>query len=242
VAREAATSLERQQLLITAPAAETFWHRVRFELVGRIADETRASRVLDIGAGSGLLGGWLSVHQAVVDYRFEESSPALDAELERRFGADRRSDPDSRITSSTLVALHDVVEHVEDDSGALRALARRMDVGAHLVLTAPALPWAFSSWDTELGHFRRYSRRGLSDLAAAAGFTVLRCDYLFPELLPLLPARKLRRAARAHADFPQLPPAVARLGYRVSSATASMRRLWPAGTSVLLVARRDPGG
>jgi SAM-dependent methyltransferase len=238
----ATTSLERQQLLVTAPAGETFWHRVRFELVGRIADEIRASRVVDIGAGSGLLGEWLATNQSVVEYRFEETSPALDAALERRFGESRRNDPDARISSSALVALLDVIEHIEDDAAALRALARRIDPGAHVVITVPALQWAFSSWDTALGHFRRYSRSSLTDVVGGAGLTVLRCDYLFPELLPLLPVRTLRRGARADVDVPRLPAAVARVGYRISSATTAARRIWPAGTSLALVARRDRSG
>ena len=236
------TPLECQQLKVTAPHAETFWHRVRFELVGQIADRTRASRVLDIGAGSGLLGDWLATHQAVVEYRYEETSPKLDAALEERFGTERRSDPAERISSSTLVAMLDVLEHLDDDATALRMIVKRMERGAHLVVTVPALQWAFSSWDTELGHFRRYSRHALRELVEAAGLAVQQCDYLFPELLPLLAVRKLRRAKRADADFPQLRPAVARIGYRISSATASARRVWPAGTSVVLVARRDTSG
>jgi SAM-dependent methyltransferase len=236
------TPLERQQMKVTAPDAETFWHRVRFDLVGRLADRTRASRVLDIGAGSGLLGAWLESHQPVLEYRYEETSPALEAALEERFGASCRSEPEEPISSSTLVAMLDVLEHIEDDAAALRAVARRMRPGAHLVVTVPALQWAFSSWDSELGHFRRYSRPTLTALVAGSGLTVEQCDYLFPELLPLLPLRKLRRAKRADADFPQLDPRLAALGYRISSATASARRLWPAGTSVLLVARRDSSG
>jgi SAM-dependent methyltransferase len=236
------TPLERQQLKVTAPDAETFWHRVRFELVGQIADRTRASRVLDIGAGSGLLGAWLQSHQPVLEYRYEETSPSLDAALEERFGASRRSEPEAAISSSTLVAMLDVLEHIDDDAAALRVIARRMRPGAHLVATVPALQWAFSSWDSELGHFRRYSRRTLRELVSEAGLRVEQCDYLFPELLPLLPVRKLRRAKRADADFPQLDPRVAAVGYRISRATASARRLWPAGTSVLVVARRDDRG
>jgi hypothetical protein len=236
------TPLERQQLLVTAPDAETFWHRVRFELVGRVADEVRASRVVDIGAGSGLLGEWLLTNRAATEYRYEETSAALDADLARRFRADRRSDPEETIPASALVAMLDVLEHIEDDAGALSAIVRRMAPGAHLVATVPALQWAFSTWDSQLGHFRRYSKTTLRELVEGAGLTVLRCDYLFPELLPLLPVRKLRRGARNDADFPQLPKTVSRVGYRISSATAAMRKVWPAGTSVMVVARRDPGG
>lgn len=234
------TPLERQQVQVTDPAQVTFWHRVRFELVTRYGAGVGARQVLDIGAGSGQLGDWLLATHPEVAYRFEELSPLLDQQLTARFGADRRSTPDTPIAAGTLVALLDVIEHIDDDGAALTAIAQRMTPGDHLVVTVPALQWAFSSWDTELGHFRRYSKRTLRAVVERAGFTVERVDYLFPELLPLLPVRKLRRAPREHVDFPQLGPLATRLGYALSSATTAARRAWPAGTSVVLTAVR-PG-
>jgi hypothetical protein len=232
------TPLERQQMSVGAPGGETFWHTVRFELVGRLADDLGVDTVLDVGAGAGLLGTWLLTHRPVLRYRFEESSPVLDAALAERFGADRRSDPSEGIPASTLTVMLDVLEHIEDDVAALRTLARRMTPGAHLLATVPALQWAYSTWDEQLGHHRRYSRRSLRDVVTAARLEVVRADYLFPELLPLLPVRLLRRAPREHVDFPVLGPRATRIGHAVSSATARARRWWPVGTSVVVVARR----
>jgi len=234
------TPLERQQIQVTEPAQETFWHRVRFELVARHATKVGAIRVLDIGAGSGLLGDWMIGHRPGTAYAFEELSPILDEALIRRLGPERRSDPGEPIPAGTLVVLLDVVEHIENDRAALADIAARLDPGAHLIITVPALQWAFSSWDTELGHFRRYSRRSLRTVVEAAGLQVEEVAYLFPELLPLLPLRKVRRAPREHADFPQLSPFVSRVGHRISSTTSALRRIWPAGTSVVLTATK-PG-
>ena len=181
-------------------------------------------------------GDWMLANRPDVAYRFEELSPLLDQQLTRRFGPERRSDPAAAITADTLVALLDVVEHIEHDVEALSAIAARMEPGAHVVITVPALQWAFSSWDSELGHFRRYSRASLRRAVTAAGLEVDHVAYLFPELLPLLPMRKLRRAPRAHADFPQLSPVVSRVGHAISTLTTKLRRVWPAGTSVVLTA------
>lgn len=230
------TPLERQQIQVADPAHETFWHRVRFELVARHAARLGATTVLDVGAGSGLLGGWLASHRPEVEYRFEELSPLLDEQLAARFGSHRRNDPTSSIAPGTLVAMLDVVEHIEDDVEALTAVARRMEPGAHLIVTVPASQWAFSSWDTELGHHRRYSRSSLRRAVEASGLEVDEVAYLFPELLPLLAVRKFRRAPRDHVDFPQLGPLVSRLGHAISTATTRARRVWPAGTSVVLLA------
>jgi hypothetical protein len=113
-----------------------------------------------------------------------------------------------------------------------------MSPGGTLVVTVPALQWAYSSWDRELGHFRRYSRRQLADVLGGAGFRVDECNYLFPEMLVMLPIRKIRPGRRSDVDFPQLGPAMNRIGLTVSSVTARLRRWWPAGTSVIAVATK----
>lgn len=236
------TPLERQQIQVTDPAQVTFWHRVRFELVARYAAKVAARQVLDIGAGSGQLGEWLVTTHPEISYRFGELSPLLDQQLTARFGTVRRSSPTEPIPAGTLVAMLDVLEHIEDDAAALSAIAERMTGGDRIIITVPALQWAFSSWDTELGHHRRYSRRSLRAAVEGAGFRVERVDYLFPELLPLLPLRKIRTAPREHVDFPQLGRVATRVGYAISSTTAAARRIWPAGTSVVITACRPARG
>lgn len=232
------TLLERQQLNIQDPSAHTFWHWVRFGLVADAANAQHAVQVLDIGAGSGMLGDWMATHVPGVRYRFEELSPVLDAALAAHFGSEARHDTAATISADTVVTMLDVVEHIEDDLGALTALAERLDPGTTLVLTVPALQWAFSSWDVELGHYRRYSRRQVRTLLERAGFEVRSTAYLFPEMLVMLPVRKLRPGNRSDVDFPRLSDRMNRLGYAVSHLTARWRRVWPAGTSVVAIASK----
>jgi hypothetical protein len=228
--------LERQQLHVNAPAAHTFWHWVRFALVVDAAHTRDADEIVDLGAGSGMLGDWMSSEAPDLRYRFSELSETLDGALGDQFGDEARYPPDGSVPSSTMIAMLDVLEHIEDDREALAEIAARMEPGASIVVTVPAMQWAFSSWDTELGHFRRYSRGQLDDLLTSAGLHVKSSRYLFPELLILLPIRKLRRGQRSDVDFPQLSPIVNRIGYWISSTTARLRRWWPVGTSVIAVA------
>lgn len=227
------TPLEQQQLHVTP--SPTFWHRVRFELVAAHLRTRPTTAVLDVGAGSGLLGEHL--RPSGVRYRFTESSPALADGLVERFGEAALDDGDT-LTSDTVVTLLDVIEHVDDDGALLAALAARMQPGAGLVVTVPALGWLFSSWDTDLGHFRRYSRRQLVELVAQHGFDVEEAAYLFPELLGPAMLRKLRRSSGDAAEFPALPRVVDLVAAAVSRTTARFRRWWPAGTSVIVIARR----
>lgn len=235
---EPMSPLERQQLDVASSHGMTYWHRVRFELLGRRLDAAGATRVLDIGAGSGLLGDWLRSERPAVEYRFVESSSVLRDQLADRFGAGAEAHQDGPIPTGTLVALLDVVEHIDDDAGTLAALHGRMAPGSHLLVTVPAMQWAFSSWDERLGHHRRYSRPSLRRLLRGAGFADATTTYLFPELFPLLVARQLRRSGGTSADFPPLPPLVGAIGYRLATATAATRRLWPFGTSVVATATR----
>ncbi|MFZ4718075.1 MAG: class I SAM-dependent methyltransferase [Ilumatobacteraceae bacterium] len=233
------TPLEQQQLRVAADGGDTFWHRVRFRLVLQAARRSGASTVLDIGAGSGQLGDWLARSAGDIAYRFEEDSAVLDTLLTERFGEAHRGTTDEPIPASTLAVMLDVLEHIEHDDSMLRGLHARMAPGAQLFITVPAFQWAFSSWDTSLGHHRRYSRPQLRDQARAAGFRVDQSSYLFPELLPPVLLRKWRRSEREGADFPSLPRAVDRTAEAVSRGTAAVRRIWPAGTSVVALLTRE---
>ena len=223
-------------MLVADPRQQTFWHRVRFELTTSLALRHRSAVLLDLGAGSGLLGDHVVHHAPTLDYRFEELSPLLDDLLTERFGRHRRSEAGNPIGADTTVAMLDVLEHIDDDLAALVGLRSRMALDAQLIVTVPALQWAFSEWDVALGHHRRYSRRSLRRVLEQAGFRVDAVSYLFPELLPLLPVRKIRTAPRDDVDFPQLGRGANAIGRAVSTVTTRLRRIWPAGTSVIAIA------
>jgi hypothetical protein len=228
------TPLERQQLLVVQRA--TFWHRVRFGFVRRALRRTGASTVVDIGAGSGVLGQWLRSARPDVEYRYAESSPHLAAGLRERFGSATEVRIGDPLPVRSVVAMLDVIEHIDDDIAALRAVARSMDGSSLLVVTVPALPSLFSPWDTALGHHRRYTRRSLRTALESAGFHIERVHYLFPELLPIALWRRVRASEDGSADFPALPTWVDRVGGLVSGMSAGASRVWPAGTSLVAVA------
>jgi SAM-dependent methyltransferase len=67
--------------------------------------------------------------------------------------------------SFDLAVSLDVIEHLQDDIGALRELRRVTRPGGALLVTVPAYQWLWSGHDEINHHHRRYNRRTL--LAAA---------------------------------------------------------------------------
>ena len=71
--------------------------------------------------------------------------------------------------------LGEVLEHVEDDRGALTEVARVLRSQGVLALSVPANPKLYGPSDSWAGHVRRYTRPELLEACTNAGFTVVRC-------------------------------------------------------------------
>ena len=219
-----------------------FWHRVRWAAVRTQLASTESFTVLDVGAGSGLLGDYLQRDFPRARYRFIEPLDSLAQLLEARFGADANAIADRDHADADYVCLLDVLEHQPDDDAFLAELTAGMRPGAILIVTVPALASLWSRWDELLGHHRRYSRADLAAVAAGQPLEVLETSYLFPEMWPVAAIRRRRMRsgveADARAEFPVLPKPVNGLLYAIGRTTLRTRRINPIGTSVLLVARR----
>jgi SAM-dependent methyltransferase len=71
----------------------------------------------------------------------------------------------------------DVLEHIEDDRGELQHAAKRLAVGGHLVVLSPAHQWLYTPFDAHIGHYRRYTAKGLEALSPP-GLRVVASRYL----------------------------------------------------------------
>ena len=139
------------------------------------------------------------------------------------------------------VCLFDVLEHVEDEAGALETCRRLLAPGGRLFVTVPAYAWLWSAHDVRLGHRRRYTAGSLRRAAEAAGFVVERLTYFNTLLaLPIIVVRLVRVALRRPGhDLDRPAPALNRLLARCFAAEARLLRVAaaPFGISILLVAR-----
>ena len=71
----------------------------------------------------------------------------------------------------TVVCLN-VIEHVDDDQGALSNIHRVLAPGGKAIILVPHSPKLFGSLDEALGRQRRYTESSLRDLAQRSGFRV----------------------------------------------------------------------
>jgi glycosyltransferase involved in cell wall biosynthesis len=65
-----------------------------------------------------------------------------------------------------------VIEHVDDDVGALANVRSVLSPGGRAVVLVPAGPWNLGTLDESLGHRRRYTAESLKAVAEAAGLRV----------------------------------------------------------------------
>jgi len=71
-----------------------------------------------------------------------------------------------------------VLEHIDDDAGALRHLCRILQPGGIAHVEVPSGPGLYDIYDEHLMHHRRYRMRDLKRMARACGFTVEQSTHL----------------------------------------------------------------
>jgi SAM-dependent methyltransferase len=106
--------------------------------------------------------------------------------------------PTTAAAEHSCLISYNVLEHIEDDVGALRSMAGLVRHGGYIVLVCPAFPFAMSPVDIATGHVRRYTKRTMRTALTAAGLEVvdlkyanslgLICYYAFTSLLRRQPS------------------------------------------------------
>jgi len=223
-----------------------WYFRGRLAVLLAVLERTLASRparLLDLGCGTG------NVLQALG--RFGEAvgverDPELRA-VGQALGLDIRAGalpedipvPDGWADAACLL---DVIEHLDDDVGAVRAAARATRPGGLVMVTVPAYAWLWSGHDVLLGHRRRYTARQLRGVLAAAGVRVEHVGYFNTVLFPAIAGVRLaKRLVGDGGHDLHRPPAL--LNEALTRLFALERHValrpgLPFGSSLLAVARR----
>ena len=134
-------------------------------------------RVLEIGAGTGNLtmqliprklyyASDINPHYLTYLENLIPNHPYLrvgytDGEKHDSYPSDEKFD--------TVICLN-VVEHLENDFGALRNILDALEENGRAIVLVPYGPRLYGTLDTVLGHYRRYTKPQFTALAARAGF------------------------------------------------------------------------
>lgn len=223
-----------------------WWYRARREvlaaLIGRTTRLPKRAKLLEIGCGTGhnlsMLGHFGRVDaveldaeaRAIAEQRLGRS--VMNAALPALAGVpDRAYD---------LVAVLDVIEHIDNDQAAVSAIASKLKRKGKLLVTVPAHPWMWSPHDVVNHHKRRYSKGALARLIDSSPLKLDKIGYFNSLLFPLAMAERLssRLLGKDESEL-KLPPAP--LNSALEKAFAAERHLigrfpLPPGLSLFAVA------
>lgn len=147
-------------------------YRLRKRAIKKAFHDESPVRILEVGSG---------ISPAMTDCDrvvYSELSPLACRTLKtltprgRHVSADATRLPFAEAAFSHAIA-SEVIEHIEDDRGALRELARVLQPGGRLMMTFPHRRAYFSYDDDYVKHWRRYDWEDIAALLDETGFRPL---------------------------------------------------------------------
>jgi SAM-dependent methyltransferase len=187
-----------------APLTPMAW--LRYDLVRRMLP-AGVTRVLEVGCGQGALAARLATDFSYLGVEPDQESCAVASKRLALVGAGEVRNlafDDLGEQDFDLVCAFEVLEHIEDDAGAVRDWASRLRPGGWLLLSVPAYQSRFSAADEYVGHYRRYDPAVLASVLGAAKFTDVTIrhygmplGYLLESVRTRITQRRLRRTPGA---------------------------------------------
>ena len=189
-----------------------WWYRARRDILAdyltRYAALPARAQILEIGCGTGhnlpMLAGFGDVDAIEIDPAAREIASA-------RLGKPVGSAPLPALTGVPrghydLIAVLDVVEHIEDDVAALAAMRECLAPGGKILIAVPAHQWMWSAHDTVNHHHRRYSKATLISAIERAGLKPKKLGYFNSLLFPLAAAARIAGRMSGRDDSDDSPP------------------------------------
>lgn len=190
-----------------------WWYRARRDILAdyitRYAALPADARILEIGCGTGhnlrMLAQFGEIDAIEIDAAAREiasarlGKPVGAAPLPELPGVDRGA--------YDMIAVLDVVEHIDDDIGALKAMADCLKPGGKILIAVPAHGWMWSAHDVVNHHKRRYSKASLDAAIRAAGLKHNGLRWFNSLLFPVAVAARLAGKLTGKDDSDDSPPA-----------------------------------
>jgi SAM-dependent methyltransferase len=190
-----------------------WWYRARREILAayltRYGNLPAGARILEIGCGTGHNLPMLARFGEVDAIEIDDAARAIAGE---RLGKPVASAPLPALPgverdAYDLIAVLDVVEHIEDDVAALRAMADCLTPGGKILIAVPAHQWMWSAHDVVNHHHRRYSKTMLNAAIRRAGLRHNGLRWFNSLLFPLAVAARVAGRLTGKDDSDDSPPA-----------------------------------
>jgi SAM-dependent methyltransferase len=231
--------------------ASHFWFVARNELMVGLSDRyfPKARCFLEIGCGNGIVLSALKGSRHWERLVGSDLHPTGLAQARVRMPqgvefVQMNAVAIPAVAAFDLIGAFDIVEHVADDEGVLRAIHRALRPGGGTIISVPQHPWLWSGADDVAHHQRRYRRGELEAKLRRNGFELLASLSYTAILLPLMVASRIK--ARIKPSEQDLNREVS-LSRAVNAALLTLLRAevrlslagvrWPAGGSRVIVAR-----
>lgn len=189
-----------------------WWYRARREILSdyltRLGGLPKDARILEIGCGTGHNLPMLARFGQVEAIEIDPAARAIASErLGRPVGdAPLPELPGIERSAYNLIAVLDVVEHIEDDVAALAAMRDCLKPGGKILIAVPAHQWMWSAHDVVNHHHRRYSKATLGKAIAAAGLKHNGLRWFNSLLFPLAAASRIAGRLTGKDDSDDSPP------------------------------------
>lgn len=237
--------------LIKAEEANSFWFSHRASIIKKLIKAFDPGTILDVGGGNGQVSKILQdMDREVILLEPREigARNAYEAGLRKVVNSTfiGAGIADNSISAITLL---DVLEHIDEDEEFLIECYRILKPGGTIFITVPAVQSLYSEFDREVGHFRRYSLKQLTEKTKGAGFTIEYSSYFFyflPVIIFLVrfliypfKTKSKRRATGHLKNKSSLGKAVAFFLKPELNRIEKLKKV-PTGSSCLIVAKK-PG-
>lgn len=182
--------------------------RILADLIEREVKLPAGARILEVGCGTGHNFGMLGRFGRVDALEIDDAARVLASD---RLGRPVGNAPLPELVGVEdgayhLVALLDVLEHVEQDREALAGIRTKLAPGGRILVTVPANEWMWSAHDEVHHHHRRYSKTKLRRVAAEAGLKVETISHFNSLLFPLAAALRVAGKLTGRKDSDDKPP------------------------------------
>ena len=170
-----------------------WWIRTRFNYINEIIEYYNSKNVTIIEYGCGTCNNIYYLLKRSPYFPTIKSIIGIDPNLTNLEIPEWASDANCSLENSLSSTYHadivlamDVLEHIKDDYSALKKWKNTLKPNGLLLISVPAFQHLWSSHDIFLGHYKRYNKKDLNDLAKSVGLQTVKIHYVFSYIYPIV--------------------------------------------------------